>query len=148
MVHKQSGGATRMTGGGAALRRRQRLMDRNGQGCRIWKGGQCSVYVNPTSSADVSYLRSNRRRPPRGQRCRRSGPVGPASLHLHRSTVWEFLSLRRSPHTSLSPPRGNPCEEPCQGRLRGSSPSVGSACRTPARERSKDAIRVGHMLPN
>lgn len=124
MVHKQSGGATRMTGGGAAPRRRHRLMDRNGQGCRIWKGGQCS-------SAAVSYLRSDRRRPPRGQRCTRSGPVAPASLHLHRSTVWGSLALRRSPHTSLSPPRGNPCEERCQGRLRGSSPSVGSACRTP-----------------
>lgn len=124
MVHKQSGGATRMTGGGAALRRRQRLMDRNGQGCRIWKVGQ-------SSSVAASYLRSDRRRPPRGRRCRRSGPVGPASLHLRRSTVWGFLSPRRSPRTSLSPPRGSPCEEPCQGRLRGSSPSAGSAYRTP-----------------
>lgn len=92
--------------------------------------GEGSASVNSITSATASYLRSNCRSP-RGQRCRRSGPVGPASLHLHRSTVWVSLSLLRTPHMSPSPPQGNPCEEPCLGRLRGSSQSVGSVCRTP-----------------
>lgn len=41
-----------MTGGGAALRRRQRLMDRNGQGCRIWK----ALPLFPTFAVTVTGL--------------------------------------------------------------------------------------------
>lgn len=113
-----------MTEGRADRQERTRMQD-------LGRGERSGLVLNSMTSATASYLRSNRQRSPRGQRCRRSGPVGPASLHPRHSTVWVFLSLRHSPRTCLSPPRGNPCEEPYQGRLRGSSQSVGNVCRTP-----------------
>lgn len=130
MMHKQSGRAMPMTGGGAVLRERQEVDGQEWTRMQDLGRGEASGSVNSTTFPAASYLRSNRCSP-RGQRCRRSGPVGPASFHLHRSTVWVSLSLLRIPHTSLSPPQGNPCEEPYQGKLRGSSQSVGSVCRTP-----------------
>ena len=70
---------------------------------------------------------------PRGRCYRRSGPVVPASLHRHHSTVWACPSPLHSPHMhpSLPPERMSPCAAPCRETPPGFSKWTGSVCKTP-----------------
>lgn len=103
---------------------------------------KCTHTLRDTSQA-ASHLGSSRPFP-RGQYYRHSGPVVPASLHQHHSTIWACPSLLRSPHTNLSlpPKRMSPFVALFQEKRPSFLKLRGTVCRRPYVKEENTVFRL------